>query len=532
MRKLLQLSVILFIAVSGFSQDSLRGSITAERAWWDVIKYDITVEPDIIEKTIRGTNVITFKAISSGKRMQIDMQEPMKIEKANAKNHPLSFSRDRNVYYLQFNKTVKKGEVITLCIEYNGRPHEAVTPPWDGGWIWKSDKTGNPWVTVACQGLGASSWYPCKDHQSDEPDSATLSIIVPDSLIGIGNGRLRSSIRAGKGKTKYEWAVTNPINSYNIVPYIGKYVNWSDKYQGEKGVLDISYWAIAEDEKRARLQFEQVPKMLQCFEYWFGPYPFYEDGYKLVQAPHLGMEHQSAIAYGNQFANGYLGTDLSGTGWGEKWDFIIVHESGHEWFGNNITTDDIADMWVHEGFTNYSEVLFTQCEFGKEAGNAYATGLRKNIKNDKPVIGEYGLNREGSIDMYYKGSALVHMIRQIMGDDEDFRRMLRGLNKTFYHNTVTAAEVLQFINKTSGKKFDKVFEQYLTTTLVPELQYKIENGKLQYRWSNCVKNFDMPVKVKTDEVFWLHPTTEWKEIAIKNNEVSIDGNFYVGSRKM
>jgi aminopeptidase N len=537
MRKLLQLLIIIFISHICNAQDSLRGSVTPERGWWDVLKYDITVEPDAINKNITGSNIITIKALKAGKRMQIDLQKPMEIveaveQKGEGRREMISFKRNKNVYYLDFKNEIKKGAVCALEIKFAGMPREAVNAPWDGGWIWKHDKNGNPWISVACQSLGASAWYPCKDYQGDEPDSAALSIIVPDTLVAIGNGRLRSRTETGNKKIKYSWAVTNPINNYNIVPYIGKYVHWSEIYRGEKGNLALDYWALKEDEEKAKKQFTQVPVMMKCFEYWFGPYPFYEDGYKLVEAPHLGMEHQSAIAYGNKFTNGYLGKDRSGTGWGNKWDYIIVHESGHEWFGNNITTNDIADLWVHEGFTSYSETLFTECQSGKEAGNEYNIGLRRIIKNDKVITGEYGLNIEGSTDMYEKGAAVVHMIRQIMDDDEKFRQLLRGLNETFYHKTVTGAQVEQYISKTAGTDLSKVFDQYLRSTNIPILQYKFENGNLSYRWSNCVSGFNMPVKIITDKDIWIYPEEAWKSMPLNGSSIDVDRNFYVASSKM
>ncbi|MBL7698365.1 MAG: M1 family metallopeptidase [Chitinophagaceae bacterium] len=534
MCKLLQLLFIIVIACSCTAQDSLRGSITAERKWWDVVRYDITIEPNFIGKSLAGQNIITFRALDEGIKMQVDLQQPMEIETAtlNDEKNPLPLTRNNNVYYITFAKKITKGSENSITIKFKGTPREARTPPWDGGWIWKQDKRGNPWATVACQGLGASVWYPCKDHQGDEPAGASLSIIVPENLVGVGNGRLVNKTSLPGKRVQYTWEVKNSINNYNIVPYIGRYVKWCDEYNGEKGNLDITYWALEEDEEKARNQFPQTIKMLQCFEHWFGPYPFYEDGFQLVESPHLGMEHQSAIAYGNKFVNGYLGTDLSGTGWGKKWDFIIVHESGHEWFGNNITTNDIADMWVHEGFTNYSEVLFTQCEYGKEAGNEYCVGLRKNIKNDKPVIGDYGLNREGSEDMYYKGASVVHMVRQIMNDDEKFRQMLRGMNATFYHKTVNTADIEQFMSKAAGKDLGKIFDQYLRTSKIPVLEYHHDNGTLKFRWSNCVEGFDMPLKILAGDDVWLSPTTQWQTISLKSRSFVIDPNFYVASRKM
>ena len=523
----------LFAKDKGFThQDTLRGSVTPERAWWNVIRYDIGVEPDYRHKTISGKNVITCRATADGSIMQIDMQQPMAITSVSINKKALAAVREGNVYHITTGP-VKKGALLTLDISFSGKPREAVNPPWDGGWIWRKDASGAPWMTVACQGLGASSWYPCKDYQGDEPDDgAELHITVPDTLVGVGNGRLKSTVKNDNHTTTYTWAVVNPINNYTIVPYVGKYVHWSEVYEGEKGKLDCDYWVLREDEEKGRKQFTQVKSMLQCFEHWFGPYPFYEDGYKLVESPHLGMEHQSAVAYGNKFQNGYLGKDLSRTGWGLKWDFIIVHESGHEWFGNNITSNDVADMWVHEGFTSYSETLYTECMFGKQAGSEYCIGTRRAVENETPVIGKYGVNKEGSVDMYYKGENMLHTIRQIIGDDDKFRNMLRGVNQQFYHQTVTTKQIEDYLSRNAGTDLSTVFDQYLRTTMIPVLEYKYVNGSLNYRWNNCVQGFDMPMKIITDREVWIKPTSNWQTLALTSAAFKIDPNFYVSSRKM
>ncbi|WP_127132584.1 M1 family metallopeptidase [Pseudoflavitalea rhizosphaerae] len=519
-------------------QDTLRGSITPERAWWNVLKYAITVEPDYNAKSIKGTNTISFAVLQSNSKMQIDLQQPMELISAKWNNTDIPFKRNGNVFYLSFPNALPTGTTQQITLEFGGKPREAVRPPWDGGWIWRKDAKGNPWMSVACQGLGASVWYPCKDHQSDEPDQgAALSIIVPDDLVAIGNGKLASKEATGNAKTKYDWVVINPINSYNIVPYIGKYAYFGEVYEGEKGRLQCDYWVIDANLEKAKEQFKQVPQMMKCFEHWFGPYPFYEDSYKLVESPHLGMEHQSAVAYGNKYQNGYLGNDLSGSGWGKKWDFILIHESGHEWFANNITTNDIADMWVHEGFTNYSESLFTECEYGKQAGSEYVIGLRKNISNDIPVEGPYGVNQEGSGDMYYKGANMIHTIRQIIDNDELFRDILRGLNKEFYHKTVTARQVEEYINKRSGKDFSKVYEQYLRTTKIPVLEYKSKKGNIEYKWTNVVDGFDMPVKVDLGgRTQFIQPTTKWESLKLADwytgETFKVDSNFYVTAKRV
>lgn len=532
-------------------QDTLRGSVTPERAWWNVLHYAITVQPDFDSKTISASTSIRFKAKAAGNKMQIDLQGTLQIDSINIApanpsikdkiwhaNISKDLSRDGNAWFINTPGGFIVNQDYTITIFYHGKPKEATRPPWDGGWIWKKDRNNNPWMSVACQGLGASVWYPCKDHQSDEPDNgATLTMIVPDSLTAVGNGRLANKQPIGNGTTAWTWKVTNPINNYNIIPYIGKYTNFTETYIGEtEKNLDLSYWVLDYNDTKAKEQFKQVLPMLQCFEKWFGPYPFYEDGFKLVESPHLGMEHQSAVAYGNQFKNGYLGRDLSGTGWGLKWDFIIIHESGHEWFGNNITSKDLADMWIHESFTNYSETIFTQCQFGIEAGNDYVIGTRNNIANDIPIIAPYNVNREGSGDMYYKGGNMIHTIRHVINNDEKFRQILRGLNKTFYHQTVTTQQIEDYINKQTGINFSKVFDQYLRTTQIPVLEYKIKGRTVTYRWSNCVTGFNMPVKFFAGKEQWLKPTQKWQSISFADwldaKQFKVDRNFYITAKQL
>lgn len=481
----------------GFTrQDSLRGSINAERSWWDAVQYNISVTPDYLRKTIKGSNVIRFKVLQPGSKMQLDMQEPMEIRSITWRGRPLQSQREGNVYHVTFPQSLQKGKVETIDVAFEGKPKEAKRPPWDGGWIWRKDERNRPWISVACQGLGASVWYPCKDHQSDEPDSATLSMTVADSLVAVGNGRLRNKKSNGDQTTTWTWAVTNPINNYNIIPYIGKYVTWHEDYSGEKGKLDADYWVLDYNETKAKEQFKQAITTLQCLEHWFGPYPFYEDGFKLVESPHLGMEHQSAVAYGNKYQNGYLGRDLSGSGWGLKWDFIIIHETAHEWYANNVTSKDLADMWIHESFANYSETLYTECLFGREAGADYLIGTRKGIQNDIPIIGHYGVNQEGSGDMYPKGGNMLHNIRQVINDDEKFRQILRGLNKDFYHQTVTTKQVEDYFIKKSGKNLQKIFDQYLRTTQIPTLEYYVDKGRLFFRYVDALDGFNMPLKIR------------------------------------
>ena len=529
-------------------QDSLRGSNNEFRNWWDVKQYKVSVEPDYQLKKIKGKTTITFDKIAAQKSnlLQIDLQDPMIISAVilNGKNIS-DFKRDGNVYFIEVGKNIKNN-ANQLELIYSGNPKVAKNAPWDGGWIFAKDEKGRDWMSVAVQGLGASAWFPNKDYLGDEPDNGMeLEIIIPNymddksnkgaklqiqkNLVGVGNGRLLSTKNL-KDKTTYTWKVVNPINNYNIIPYIGHYVNFKDTYQGEKGKLDLDYYVLDYNLEKGKAQFEQAKLMLKSLEHWFGPYPFYEDSFKIIEAPHLGMEHQSGIAYGNKFKNGYLGRDLSGSGWGLKWDFIIVHEAGHEWFGNNITEKDVADMWIHESFTAYSETLFTETYYGKEAGSEYVRGTRESIQNDIPIIGVYGVNQEGSGDMYYKGANMIHTLRTWMNDDEKFRQMLRGLNKEFYHQTVTTEQIENYIAKFSGLDLKRFFDQYLRTIKIPTLELRENNNKVEYRYTNVVDGFTMPLRLKDSDVT-INPTTNWQ--VIKDNSikkainVTINPNYYI-----
>ncbi len=506
--------------------DSLRGSITPQRAWWDVTFYDLNVTIHPQDSSITGYNTITYRVTKSPQQMQIDLQDPLQIDEIKQDGEPLTYHpvKNSNAYMVEMPKNLQQDSLYSISVYYQGKPKVAQNAPWDGGFVWAQDSLGNPWIATANQGLGASVWWPNKDHQSAEPDSMSINITVPDSLVNVSNGRLRDTTRHANGMTTWSWFVSNPINNYNVTVNTGDYVNFTDTFDGQNGTLDLSYWVLEHELDKAKKQFQQVKPMMRCFEDWFGPYPFYEDSFKLVQTPHLGMEHQSAVAYGNEFQNGYMGEDLSGTGWGMKWDFIIIHESGHEWWGNNVTTNDIADMWVHEGFTSYSESIYTECRFGKEAGAEYTRGLRDRIQNNQPVTGRYGLNNEGSGDMYYKGNNMLHMIRQIVDNDSTWKNILRGIQKEFHHQTVSADQVERYIIEKSGKDLDDVFDQYLHYADLPTFQYYIKNNVLHYRWKADIPQFDMPLKVTvddTDSYAFIYPTSErWKRAKLELSDLS------------
>ena len=515
-------------------QDSLKGSITKERAWWNLKHYDLQVEPDVDNKFLTGKNTISYEVLAPYQTLQIDLQAPMVLIKIEQDGKELVYRQEGAAYFVELESTQKVGEIKKLSVFFNGRPKEALNPPWDGGFVWSKDRNNKDFVANAVQGLGASSWFPCKDHPYDEPDQGIdLQIIVPQDLVAVGNGRLREKKKLSNGKILYTWKVTQPINGYGINMNLADYSYFNETYQGEKGELTCDYFVLSYNYDKAKEQFRQVPLMLEAFEYWFGPYPFYEDGYKLVEVPYLGMEHQSSVTYGNGYQNGYQGNDISFSGWGHKFDFIIIHESGHEWFANNITNSDVADMWIHEGFANYSEVLYLDYHFGTEAGNEYLIGLRQNIKNDVSLIGTYGVSQEGSSDMYAKGAALIHNLRQIINDDEKFRLILRGLNEDFYHQTVSSKQIEDYFIEKSGLDLQLVFDQYLRNTKIPWFQYKIKGETISFRYKKAVKGFHMPLRIKIDgEDHWIEPESEWKEYILDHpiKEVQVDQNFYIEVR--
>lgn len=511
-------------------QDTLRGSITPERAWWDVKYYHLDIKVNPADSTISGSNTIRYKVLKSYNRMQIDLQKPLEIYKVTQDGKELKYLRDGNVFYIDLVAPQNMGEIKELVVFYGGKPKIAVNPPWDGGITWSKDKNGKPFIASTCQGLGASVWWPNKDHMYDEVDDMLISVNVPKNLMDVSNGRLQGVTDLKDGTRTFTWYVSNPINNYGVNINIGDYVSFSEVYKGEKGDLDCEYYVLRDNLAKAKAHFKEVPRMFKAFEHWFGPYPFYEDSYKLVEAPYLGMEHQSSITYGNGYQNGYLGSDRSGSGWGSKFDYIIVHESGHEWFANNITYKDIADIWIHESFTCYSENLFVEYYYGKNAGAEYVRGQRNEIQNTETIIGKYDVNKEGSGDMYTKGANILHTLRQIVNDDEKWRMILRGLNSTFYHQTVTTKQIEDYLSQQIGFDLNPFFDQYLREIRIPTFEYKFKDNNLAYRWTNCVPGFNMPVKITLNgKEQWLKPRAEWTNLPqiAKDLKVEVDKNFYV-----
>lgn len=515
--------------------DSLRGQLTPARTCYDIQYYHLDVQIDIDNRFISGKNLFRFTAVESFDSLQFDLFDNLSVDRVEYQGEELPFRRNYNAVFIKFPQTIEAGQIDSFRVVYSGHPQQATRAPWDGGIDWKTDGQGKPWVATACQGLGASVWWPNKDHPSDEVDSMLISVAVPSEVMNVSNGKLIDTEQLANGYTKYHWKVRNPINNYNVALNIGDYAHVQEIYPGENGPLTLDYYILKENQDKVDHLKKNAHQTLEAFEHWFGPYPFYEDGYKLVETAHLGMEHQSAIAYGNQYMNGYRGQDGSQSGWGLKWDFIVVHESGHEWFGNNITAKDLGDMWIHESFTNYSEALFIDYFFGKEASAAYINGNRRGIQNDAPLQGPYHVNQEGSGDMYNKGGVLHHMIRTLLDDDEKWRTILRGLNEDFYQQTVDYRDIVGYLNKHTGIDLNKTFEQYVKHKTIPTLEI-IQNkpGVFMIRWIAEVDGFDMPVHIIDEQGNRqrITPTTDFQIFRLDGfdrESFQVDTfNYYIG----
>ena len=516
--------------------DTLRGSNGPARAWWKTTFYDLHVRVNPADSSIVGYSGIVYHVLTASQEMQIDLQPPLVVDSMLQDAQHVTYRRDGKAFFVSLTKPQRVGDQNEVTVYYHGKPVSARNPPWDGGYIWRLDSLGNRWTATANEGLGASVWWPNKDILSEEPDSQRIAITVPDPMVDVSNGRLRSTTHNADGTSTFEWFVVSPINNYSVSVNAGTYAHIADSFDGEGGKLTMDYWPLAYHREVAARQFQQAKSMMTCFEHWFGPYPWYEDGYKLVEAPHLGMEHQSAVAYGNHYQNGYLGRDLSATGHGLKWDFIIVHESAHEWWGNSITDKDAADMWVHESFANYAENLYTECQEGKKAGAEYVIGTRRLVKNDIPIVGHYGVNDEGSGDKYYKGGNMLHTIRQIVDNDEKWRGILRGAQKTFRHQTIMGSQLEDYISKESGVNLSKLFDEYLRSTMIPVFEYKTDGTTLSYHWANVVPGFDMPLRIALGGGGFarINPTDAWQtaQLPAANAPVRVDENFYVDVKNL
>jgi len=531
-----------FILVFGFQslsaqetftrKDSLHGGLRTERTCFDVLRYDLNIKMNPAEKSIVGYNDITFKVIENTSKIQLDLFENMKIDSIVLDSKKLNYTREFGAVFIEFPSPLSQSsEEHKIRFYYSGKPLVAKHAPWDGGFVYSKDANGKDWVGVAVQGTGASLWFPCKDSQTDEPDlGVTLKVAVPNGLMNVSNGRFIGSEDLKNGYTRWDWEVKNPINNYDITLNIADYVHFGENYKG----VDLDYYVLRENEAKAKVQFEQVKPMMDCFQSKFGVYPFASDSYKLVETSYLGMEHQSAVAYGNKYKNGYRGSDLSGTGIGLLFDFIIIHESGHEWFGNSISSKDKADMWIHEGFTCYTESVFVECLYGTEKAQTYINGLKRNVRNDKPIIPQYGVNAEGSGDMYYKGALLLNTLRHVINNDRKWWKLLFDYTTTFRHQIIDTETVVAFFNQESGMNLTPVFNQYLHYVDIPLLEIKRNKKSIEYRWVADVIDFNMPVDINLKgEKIRLHPTNTWSKSSFKVKKLTeievLKNDFFIAN---
>lgn len=522
--------------------DSLKGMYTLERSFWDWIHADLSVSVHPDEKFISGKNIIHYRVLKPHQILHIDLQEPMYIKSVYQDDKKLKFTKKDRAHFIRLVKKQKINEINTLIIEFEGKPHEAIKAPWDGGLVWSKDENGKHFIATAVQGIGASTWWPCKDHPQDEVDSMKIHISIPTdlNLKAISNGTKIGEEQDGdnqNGWTTFSHQIQNPINSYGVTLNIGDYVTNFHQINASNGMLDLQFVSLRDHVEQASGQWKQVLEIIPAFEHYFGPYPFYQDGMKIIEVPFLGMEHQGAIAYGNEFKNGYLQRDLSGTGWGLNFDFILVHEIAHEWFGNSITASDIADMWIQESFTSYAESLFLEWNYGKEAGNEYVIGKRKNILNDRAIMGVFGVDNAGSSDMYYKGENMIHNLRHLVNNDSLWFQTLRLLYHQFDKSMVNAKQIEDFLSRETNLDLNSFFNQYVRDSRMPVLEYAWADNQLKYRWNNCIAEFDMPVPVWINSEWkTLSATTKWQSLNVEkldsDGTISVDPSFLCTLKKL
>ena len=512
--------------------DTLRGSLNPMRTCYDVIYYDLDIRVDPEKRFISGSNTMHFKVLESFKKIQVDLYESMKLNRVVYQGGELQFERDGHAIFIQFPNAPKKGAIASIQMFYSGKPRIAPNAPWDGGFSWDKDQDGNHFIGVSCEGDGASLWWPNKDHLSEEPDSMQISCAVPNGLVCVSNGNLRQEQKLKDDYTKYSWFVSYPINSYNVTLNIASYVHFGDTYTSEDGEeLDLDYYVLPYNLGKAKKHFKQVKPMLACYERLFGKYPFWKDGFALVETPYVGMEHQSAVAYGNGYQNGFEGYDMSQSGYGKKFDYIIVHEAGHEYWGNSISTEDYAELWIHEAFCTYTEVLYVECMFGQKAAEEYVYGFRKTVSNLQPIVAPLGVNASGSGDMYFKGALMLHTLRNVIDDDALWFKILKGINTDFKYKTTNTKELTQYISKMAGRDLDYFFQQYLYHRAIPKLIYKIEEDgkqyKLSFKWKADVQDFHMPLKIKNGRNWIIiEPTKAWQSLKLNQNKLELKEKSY------
>lgn len=521
----LNLATIIFAQTNSEQQtDIIKGEYGKYRANNDLLFYHLDIRVDPEKKYLSGKNTIRFKMLQDDNRIQLELTSVLKIEKILLGDVLLKYERDGRTVYVDFPQTLKTGKTYSIDFHYSGNPVETGR---FGGITFKKDAAGNTWINTACEGQGASVWFPNKDTWRDEVENMQISVAIPNNLVDVSNGKFIGKTDLGDGYTRWDWLVQYPINNYSISLNIGNYTHFGEKL----GNLPLDFYVLPEDLEKAKKQFSQAQGMIKAFEHYFGEYPFKKDGYKLIQVPYSGMEHQSAVTYGNRFANGYLERDWTGVGISPKFDFIIIHESGHEWFGNSVTAADRSDMWIHEGWTTYLECLYVEFMFGKEDGLKYTNAYKTKVQNKQPIIPTRGTNSTPPQDMYFKGALFINTLRSLVNDDKRWWKLIRDFYQHFKYQNIMTEDIANYFNQQTKMNLTPIFDQYLRQTALPTLELKFDDskGEVSYRWKVDEKNFAMPVKVGLKDNWQIiQPTTDWKPMktSIKKNDFAVATDLY------
>jgi aminopeptidase N len=510
----------------------LRGEYGRYRSNNDLLYYHLDVRVDPDQKFLRGHTLIRFKMLKDDTRIQLDLHEALNIDsiewirgssvKDETPKTLLKFTRDSGAVFVDFPETLKAGRTVTINFYYSGHPLETGR---FGGIAFRKDPYGRTWINTACEGEGASIWWPNKDQWRDEVESMNISVSIPNDLVDVSNGKFMGKTNLGDGYTRWDWQVDYPINNYNVSLNIGHYEHWSDRL----GDLPLDFYVLPENLDKAKKQFAQAKGMLEAFQHYFGEYPFKKDGYKLIEVPYSGMEHQSAVTYGNHFANGYLERDWTGVGISPRFDFIIIHESGHEWFGNSVSAADTSDMWIHEGWTTYLECLYVEYMYGKADGLKYTNGYKSKVRNRQPIIPPRGINAEPPQDMYFKGALFLNTLRSVIDDDKRWFALIHDLYQHFKYQNIMTEDIVEFFNRRTGKNLTPIFNQYLRHTALPILELKFTEGSVSYRWKADETGFAMPICVGTKDNWQvIQPTTQWQTMKtpLKKDDFEVATDLY------
>ncbi|MGD0498438.1 MAG: M1 family metallopeptidase [Bryobacteraceae bacterium] len=511
--------------------DLLRGAYGPYRANNDLLSYHLDVRVDPEKEFLSGKNAIRFKMLTDGRRIQLDLHAALHVDKILFGGAALPYEREFGAVFVDFPETLRAGRVYAIDFYYSGNPVQAGR---FGGIAFRKDPSGRPWINTACEDVGASVWWPNKDQWRDEVQNMRISVSIPNGLVDVSNGKFVGQTDLGDGYTRWDWRVDYPINNYDVALNIGAY----QRFAGRLGSLPLDFYALPEDLDKAKAQFAQAKGMLEAYQHYFGPYPFRKDGYKLIEVPYPGMEHQSAVAYGNHFANGYLERDWTGVGISPRFDFIIVHESAHEWFGNSVTAADVSDMWIHEGWATYLECLYVEYMYGRDDSLKYVNALRSKVKNSLPIITQRGVNRTPPEDQYFKGALLLNTLRSVVNNDRRWWALIRGFYQRFKYRNIMTEDVVEYFNRKTGMNLTPVFNQYLRHAAIPALELKFDDaqGEVSYRWKADEPGFAMPVRVGTKD-HWriVYPTTEWKTMKTELKESEFEAAtelYYIAVRKL